>query len=304
MPAHGGNVLALLSTWNGAGFVREQVDSILNQNIEGRALHLLVRDDGSQDDTVEILERLHDPRIEIVRGSNIGAKPSYLTLLGMARERRPDLVALADQDDVWLPGKLQRAADHLLPMTGPALYSSALELVDAQLRPLGSYCFPGTPSFEGAFLTNCVTGCTCVVNRAVLALIEELPRPGEILMHDWWLYLAAAAFGTVVYDKEARILYRQHGANQVGRGLGVQALVDRGLKFLKRPSKPHRLTQAREFRRIYAASLSPQHLQYVDRLIACDGHPLKRTRFALSALKQNFQGVDETVGIASFLLGG
>ncbi|KAB2911466.1 MAG: glycosyltransferase family 2 protein [Hyphomicrobiaceae bacterium] len=304
MPPSCVSALVLLSTWNGAGFVREQVDSILSQTIEGGALHLLVRDDGSHDDTVAILEHMHDPRIEIVRGSNVGAKQSYLTLLAMARERRPDLTALADQDDVWLPGKLQRAADRLLPMTGPALYCSALALVDAHLRPVGAYGFPGTPSFEGAFLTNCVTGCTCVVNRAALTLLEEMPRPAEILMHDWWLYLAAAAFGTVIYDKEARILYRQHGANQVGRGLGLRAFADRGLKYLKRPSRPHRLTQAREFRRIHGASLSAQRLLYLDRLIACEGHPLKRARFALSALGHNVRGIDEAVGVASFLLGG
>lgn len=297
-------VLVLLSTWNGSEFLRQQVRSILSQHVEGGTVGLLVRDDGSQDDTVPILRSLQGPRVELLIGSNIGAKESYLTLAGFARERKPDLVVLADQDDVWLPGKLQRAADQLRGIEGPALYCSALELVDARLRPLGTYCFPGKPSFKGAFLANCATGCTCVLNRAAVALLEPKPNADEILMHDWWLYLVVSAFGRMIYDNESRVLYRQHGGNQVGRSLGGRALIARGLKFLKRPFRPNRLTQAAEFRRLYAERLAPQQLQYVDSLLACAGRPIRRALFAASSFLQHDHGMDEAIGLASFVLEG
>jgi glycosyltransferase involved in cell wall biosynthesis len=298
------NVLVLLSTFNGVAFLRQQVDSILNQTLDEGTLSLLVRDDASRDQSIATLEDLHDPRIDIMAGSHIGAKESYLNLLAAARNRDADYIALADQDDVWLAGKLQRAIDQLRSIKGPALYCSALSLVDAQLRPLDRFAYPGTPNFEAAFLTNCVTGCTCVVNRELLGLLPEMPRSGEILMHDWWLYLVAVSFGTVIYDHESRILYRQHDANQVGRRKGAAHLINRGRKFLRRPHHPHRLSQAREFERLYGAALTAAQRRYLAGLVACEGHPLMRVRFAFQARAHGLRGLDDAVGLTGFLLGG
>jgi glycosyltransferase involved in cell wall biosynthesis len=298
------NVLVLLSTYNGVAFLRQQVDSILNQALDEGMLSLLVRDDASCDQSIAILEERHDPRIDIMAGCHIGAKESYLSLLAAARHRDADYIAFADQDDVWLAGKLQRAVDRLRSLRGPALYCSALKLVDARLRPFDRFVYPGTPNFEAAFLTNCVTGCTCVVNRELLRLLQELPRSGQILMHDWWLYLVAVAFGTVIYDHESRVLYRQHDANQVGRRTGAAHLIDRAGKFLRRPHQPHRLTQAREFQRLYEPSLTAAQRRYLAGLVACDGHPFMRLRFAFQARAHGLRGLDDAVGLTGFLLGG
>jgi len=295
------NVLVLLSTFNGSAFLREQVQSILDQSIAG-TLTVLVRDDGSKDDTVAIVQSFKDPRIEIMRGDNIGAKASYLALLKAARERNADYLALADQDDVWLTGKLERAIDRLSAIDGPALYCSALNLVDANLKPKGRFAYPGVPGFEAAFLTNCVTGCTCVVNRALALRLKELPRPDEILMHDWWLYLVAVAFGKVIYDAQSRILYRQHGANQIGRGSGAVDLIARAGKFVRRPQRPHRLTQAREFYRLCGLLLTAAQTAYLDGLLGCEGSVIARLRFAWRSCSA--RGLDERIGLASFLFGG
>jgi glycosyltransferase involved in cell wall biosynthesis len=298
------NVLVLLSTFDGAAFLRKQLDSILNQTLTGATLSLLVRDDASRDQTIATLEDVHDPRVEILRGCNVGAKASYLSLLALARQRDADYIALADQDDVWLAGKLERAIDRLQMISGPALYCSALNLVDAELRPLDRFAYPGTPNFQAAFFTNCVTGCTCVVNRQLVGLLREMPRPAEILMHDWWLYLVAVAFGTVIYDHDSRVLYRQHGANQIGRRTGAVNLLNRGRKFLARPRRPHRLTQAREFARLYGPSLTASQRRYLEDLLACEGHPVTRVRFAVQARAHGISGLDDAVGLAGFLFGG
>jgi glycosyltransferase involved in cell wall biosynthesis len=295
------NVLVLLSTFNGSAFLREQVRSILDQGIEGK-LSLLVRDDGSEDDTIAILNTFKDPRIELVRGDNLGAKASYLTLLSAAREREADYIALADQDDVWLDGKLQRAIDRLRAIDGAALYCSALDLVDTTLKPLGCFTYPGIPRFEIAFITNCVTGCTCVFNRALTRRLEELPRPDQILMHDWWLYLVAVAFGKVLYDNESRVLYRQHSANQIGRAKGALDIIARSGKFWRRPRRPHRLTQAREFVRIFGPSLGAEQSAYLDDLLLCENSVMARLRFAWRLSSASV--LDERIGLAGFLFGG
>jgi glycosyltransferase involved in cell wall biosynthesis len=296
------HVLVLLSTFNGAEFLGAQVQSILEQAFES-TLGVLVRDDGSTDGTLAILEELADPRVEIVRGSNIGAKASYLALIEEARNRNPDYVAFADQDDVWLPGKLERALTLLKDKATPTLYCSALDLVDSELRPRGRFAYAGRPQFEHAFFTNCVTGCTCVINRALLGLLKQLPRPGAILMHDWWLYLVAVAFGTVVYDPQSHILYRQHAANQIGRGQGLFASFERWRKFMRRPPEPNRLTQAREFDRLHGSALNDAQRAFLRALLACEDRPIARARLALAQVRGH-PGFDELAGLTGFVFGG
>jgi len=113
--------LILLSTWNGARYLPEQLTSLLSQEYNGQ-LSVLIRDDGSQDDTGQIIEQMNDGRGEVLWGKNLGAKGSYLALLAEAYRRKPDFIAFADQDDLWLPGKLLRAADALSRVNGPALF--------------------------------------------------------------------------------------------------------------------------------------------------------------------------------------
>ena len=179
-------VYVLMSTYNGERFVIEQVNSILVQlPVDGR---LLVRDDGSTDSTPDKIESIVDPRIEIVRGENIGFARSFLTLL---QQTPPDaeMVMFADQDDVWLPFKIQRAWKWLLPHADtPTLYCSAQELVDEHLRPLQrTPPWPRPPSFSGAIAENIVTGCTAALNRCAIDLLKQGGVPSHVRFHDWWL---------------------------------------------------------------------------------------------------------------------
>jgi glycosyltransferase involved in cell wall biosynthesis len=295
-------ILVLLSTWNGGRYVREQLASILAQQVNG-TLEVLVRDDGSSDGTINIVEGMNDGRIRVIRGKNLGAKGSFMALVGEAARSDADYIALADQDDVWLPGKLQRAVSMLADAQGPLLYCSALNLVDDQLQPLDVYRVLDSVSFESSFLVNCVTGCTCVFNRDLLNLVSVQPDIGQVLMHDWWLYLVVASFGQVVYDQEPLILYRQHSSNQVGMRTGLAALIHRTRQFLKRPSVPSRLTQAREFQRVYGHRLPQAKQHYLGRLVACEGRPFTRLHFALMHRPRRRVFLEDFVSLLTFLVG-
>lgn len=257
-------VVVLLSSYQGERFIAQQLESILTQlPLDGR---ILVRDDGSRDSTADRVEAFGDPRISVTRGENVGFVRSFLTLLE-AVPPEADIIMLCDQDDIWLPDKIERAVNHLRNLTGqPALYCSRLQLVDENLKPIGlSPAWPRPPSFRNALTENIVTGCTCAINRAALPLARRYGNPELIYFHDWWLYLVIAAFGKVVVDPQPTILYRQHGGNAIGMGAGVARYLAI-VRFMNKKSWVHIMyNQIENFRALYVDQLSQDDRRLFDR---------------------------------------
>lgn len=250
-----GKVLVLMSTWNGVRFLKEQLDSISAQSFNGE-LHLLVRDDGSNDGTLEVLERYEGVSITICRGKNIGAKASFLELIRLAHDYNFDFYALSDQDDVWCAGKITAGVDKIKHLRKPALYCTSLELVDQELHHLSRYTHSAHHCFASTLVSNYVTGCTCVFNRMLLERIRLPKKSEEILMHDWWIGLTAAHCAEVFYDCESNIKYRQHGGNLVGMQTGFKGFVRRLQRCFQAKTTPTRITQARSFEEAYRDELS------------------------------------------------
>lgn len=252
-----------MSCYKGAAFVREQIASILAQlPPEGR---LVIRDDGSPDATCAVIEEIADARITLTRGENLGFARSFLWLLENA-PADAEMVMLADQDDVWLPGKVDRAWAVLGPAgVTPTLYCSRQQLVDAQLQPIGlSPCWARPPSFLNALTENIVTGCTAALNGAALALFRANGDAGRIHFHDWWLYLVVSAFGRVVFDPQPTLLYRQHAGNVIGMGAGMNRQV-KMVRFLLANDWIHILFhQVANLRAVHGARLSPAQLALLD----------------------------------------
>jgi glycosyltransferase involved in cell wall biosynthesis len=217
----------LLATYNGAQFLEAQLDSVLAQTHTRWAL--LARDDESTDGTRAILEQYaarHPDRVRVLpaNGRRLGAMGNFSELLSASTAEH---VMFCDQDDVWLPEKIEvtlarmQAAEAKQGAVRPVLVHTDLRVVDEALRPIADsmWRFQQTnparlAMLPRALLQNFVTGCTAMVNRALLA--EALPIPREARMHDWWLALVALAFGVVESVPTATILYRQHGKNERG----------------------------------------------------------------------------------------
>lgn len=214
----------LMSTYNGKEYLKEQLDSILEQDCEKEGLasfRLLIRDDGSADGTQEILQeytRKYPEKIQWFQGENCGVIKSFFELLKKADS--VDYYAFSDQDDYWMADKMSsavRVLERNQKSDMPFLYCCRPKLVDAALQELSSDIKRPTmrPSFGNALIENIVTGCTAVMNAALREMvIVQLPR--FTVMHDRWLYLVAACFGSVYYDETPHICYRQHGNNVVG----------------------------------------------------------------------------------------
>ena len=212
------SVQVLLSAYNGEKYLVSQLDSILAQT--GVEVSVLVRDDASTDHTKEILENYAQKHINIrwYSGDNLGVQRSFFELLDMADAGR-DYYAFADQDDFWLPEKLQKAVNELEKeeKNQPLLYGSKVVYASEDLKKQEqfSYAVPKEPAFGNALVENICMGCTEVFNRELLELVRAHKASGDTL-HDWWMYLTASCFGKVVFDENAYILYRQHAGNQVG----------------------------------------------------------------------------------------
>lgn len=226
-------IMVLLSTYNGEKYIAGQLRSILDQLPASGTI--LVRDDGSHDCTAACVSALGDPRITLQQGRNLGFGASFLSLL----EQVPadvDLVLFSDQDDVWLPGKIDRARAALHALGNvPGLYGSAQMLADQALRPLQvTPSWPRGPSLAGALVENIVTGCSAALNGAAVRLLQRAAAPPGVCFHDWWAYLVVSAFGIVVHDNEPTLLYRQHGNNQIGHGAGWLGRQRQIVRFLLR----------------------------------------------------------------------
>ena len=214
------SVVVLLSSYNGARYIKEQLDSLLKQ--EGVDIKIIIRDDGSSDDTKELLSRIGDKRIECHFCENVGVRKSFLELLRLGKEAGDaKYFAFCDQDDVWLPDKLVTAVKALDALDAD-LYYSSFTTVDSNLNVIQENVQHHSPDRLGAALVNlAVTGCTMVFSRRLLDAATQY-TPARIMMHDSWLYKIALALDyTVVYDPVAHIYYRQHENNVIGAKGGI-----------------------------------------------------------------------------------
>ena len=222
-------ILILLATYHGERFLGEFLDGVCRQSY--RDWRMLVRDDGSSDTTCAIIDERSrtDSRISRIRDDRgrLGPAGNFGRLMDLATDREEALVALADQDDVWLPGKLESQLQHMRQWERetdagtPILVHTDLTVTNARLSVLHPSMHGMTRSrgeatggLHSFLLHNSVTGCACLVNRPLLQLAT--PVPAEVVMHDWWLALCAAACGRIGYVPESTVLYRQHGDNVVG----------------------------------------------------------------------------------------
>lgn len=226
-PGAAPHVRILMGTFQGAVYLREQLDSFLRQAHGNWSLW--VSDDGSDDGTQAILSAFAaahpDREIRLFDGPGQGAAANYLGLLA-----HPDLprdgavLALSDQDDVWMPDRLTQALRHLAPAgrDGIALYAANTVLTDDALRPTGQIRQRGAGTgFHNALVQNVIAGNTIALSPAAAGLVRRAPPGGPVPFHDWWLYLLiTGAGGQVVYDRGQRLYYRQHGRNVLGAHRG------------------------------------------------------------------------------------
>lgn len=226
-------VLVLLATFNGARWLDEQLDSIFAQ--QRVDVKILAADDGSTDGTVALIEQraaghLAAP-VLLGAGRQLGAAGNFLRLLREAPLDGFDLIALADQDDIWLSERLAKAVAQLACNSATGYSSDAIAFwPDGRRRVLGK-AYPQR-AFDHLF-EPAGPGCTYVVTAALAkALQVELRREPQrfdgIGYHDWLIYAFARTHGFRWFiDSTPGVLYRQHGHNELGANFGFSGVEKR-----------------------------------------------------------------------------
>jgi rhamnosyltransferase len=226
-------VQVLLATYNGAQFLDQQIDSIMNQH--GVAVSLLCRDDQSSDETLpflNVIKERYDDAIDFMSDDfRMGAAaPSFLTLLQQSDLEKYDYVAFADQDDIWLQEKLAAALQALSEQGADGYASDLIAFDDATGREWLLKKSAEQVSLDYVF-QSASAGCTYVLSqRAAKLVVEQVSGTGITFFkrksHDWLIYAICRSHGLRWFiDKSAYIRYRQHDHNQYGAQRGLAGLI-------------------------------------------------------------------------------
>ena len=226
----------LLATYNGERYIREQIDSILNQDYENWIVRAC--DDASTDKTYQILMEYKEkfPDKFIIEKRQKGFGSAKLNFAHLIQNSSCDYVMCCDQDDVWLPNKISLTLQEMKRNEKdgiPVLVHTDLKVVDAELNVLSDSFFEHSnynkkPQYKDLLIQNHVTGCTMMMNRPLVDLVNLQKDYDDILMHDWLAAIVAAGLGKVAFVDCPTMLYRQHAVNSVGaKKYGLALLISK-----------------------------------------------------------------------------
>lgn len=291
----------LLATYNGAAFLEAQLESVVAQTHGD--WRLIARDDGSTDRTPEILSAFqarHPGKVEILADGdgNLGLVQNFSRLL---EHSDAPYAAFCDQDDVWIPEKLELSLAKMRELERehggdvPLLVFTDLEVVDEGLRVIDSSFWRSLNlrpdrcnSLNRLLLQNVVTGCTALMNRRLVA--TAIPIPAESVVHDWWVTLIAGGCGRASYIARPTVLYRQHGRNIIGaRSLALGALPKLIRQFFadyrsNRSGMRSRFEQGRIFLERYGEALSQEQRQLLKAFLTIPESVLMQRMIQISKL--------------------
>ncbi len=215
----------LMTTYNGEKYVKQQIESIINQTNSNWML--FIQDDCSTDGTLNVLKpyvKRYPERIFVYKNDkNSGsACKNFFNMLKYVKHK---YIVFCDQDDVWHPQKLEDTYRKMLEVESnnvdkPVLVHSDLKVVDKNLEILSNSLFKlqkldyKADRLNNLLAQNIVTGCTAMVNNELVSMIKDIPV--NVIMHDWWFALIACCFGKIGFVNKPLVMYRQHNDNEVG----------------------------------------------------------------------------------------
>lgn len=269
----------LLALYNGENFIEEQIDSILRQTFT--EWRLTICDDCSTDNSYNIAEkyaRIYPEKIKVYKNS-CPTGSAQANFMNMVKYAQADYIMFCDQDDVWLPEKIEITLEKMISIERdnktPVLVHSELFVVDKNLKILNDRftCYQGLnprcSDLNRLLVQNNVTGCTVMINRRLLEIIKNVSAE-RMLMHDWWFALVAASFGKIAFIEKPLINYRQHDGNQLG------AVNNRNIKeifkiIVERSYAKTRISvtyeQAYNFYEYYKDKLSKENIECIEKYL-------------------------------------
>lgn len=218
-------ISVLLATYNGEKYIAAQLDSILEQTLLPDKI--IITDDHSSDKTYSIVQQYQNRYPELIfanrKEKNSGS--AKYNFMQMMLEHQQGYTMLCDQDDVWLPDKIEltfkemQALEQKAEPGTPLLVHTDLKVVDEQLNIINPslksmIATAQIRTLKDIILQNHVTGCTVMYNEQLAKMLLKMPQ--HFVMHDWWLAMVAVVFAEISYIDKGTSLYRQHQSNVVG----------------------------------------------------------------------------------------
>ena len=200
-----------IATYNGSKYIKQQLDSILWQL--GEDDEVIVVDDSSSDDTVYIINSLKDHRVKVIKNNhNKGVISTFSRSISLAKG---DIIFLSDQDDIWLPNKVELIMSTFKRHPNSTLCLSDAQIINSNNRIIYDSYFKIRGGFSSGLVSNIVKnkylGCTIAFKRSMNKYI--LPFPSNIPSHDMWIGLINTVYGNVTYVDFPLISYRRHSGN-------------------------------------------------------------------------------------------
>ena len=271
----------LMAVYNGSAYIREQIDSILNQTYEN--WHLTISDDGSTDGTDLIADeyaaKYPEQITRVYSGVRFGnARDHFMWLSENCTSR---YMLYSDQDDVFNPEKMSRLMDAMqkaerqwgrdlpiLVFSDQTVVDEKLNVIEPSLMRCQKQAFDSF-DYHALLIQNVVTGGAMMVNRPLCGLAVQCRSRERIIMHDWWMAATAARFGKIIYLDEPLSMYRQHGGNSVGaKRVGSAGYIAGMMGNLRgvREMILRKKSQAGVFEETYTALLTAEDRQFLSRM--------------------------------------
>lgn len=297
-------VAVLMSTYNGEKFVKEQIDSILEQQGDF-SLDLYVRDDGSTDNTIGILkDYMKRNKLYWYTGANLKPAKSFINLLWNCGEY--DYYAFSDQDDYWEKNKIQIGLKMLSGHKDPALYCSNAELVDGQLNSLGRRVYKLKPrtDFNTLICAGGLLGCTMIYNSALAQKIIKKEDYPNMVLHDFYMAAVCVSLGgQIVYNENPSIKYRQHDSNAIGVSHGLLGTIIGRLKDITYKEPVSIADQAKAILNLYGCEIDEQKKDWLLKVANYKNSFINRLKLSCS---KKTRYINKNIGVKlrlSILLG-
>ena len=251
-------VAVILSTYNGEKYVKNQIDSILNQTYKN--IEIYVRDDGSKDKTIDVLKEYEKQgKIKLYPRENVGFIKSFFECLSFCDNA--DYYAFCDQDDEWFPEKIERAIKFLKEKDDkkPLLYFADYDFYDDNMQFIAhSKSHKKGPSFRNA-IVDCITlGINIVINKKARDIMVN-SKIEKSCGHDWTAYMICSGMGEVIYDKVPTLKYRRTGKNVSPGGKNFIAFqIWRIKKFFINDYFSNVRQELKEFEKLFGNQLKPE----------------------------------------------
>jgi len=302
-------IAIIMGTYNGARYISEQIDSIMNNSCQEFILH--VCDDGSTDDTLKIVDDyMHMYPNKIIIHKNQKNLNTINNMILWTQIIDSEYYMFCDQDDVWDKKKIEKSYSFIRKiekenMGKPVVIFTDAEVVDGKLeiihKSFQKYesLSPYKLGLEDLLMENKLLGCSVMFNKKTQIMLQVMKEiPHEIRMHDWWVGLIGAAFGKVAYLEDSLLKYRQHGGNVVGSMSVLKYLFVNITKINEQKKILYSIfRQGGKFLEIYREYLTCEEIQYLTTFSTIEKQPFFKRKYMFIKNRYRKTGFIKNVGM-------